>query len=478
MQLDSMVAGMAMAALTAMATGMAGSAGAAPEDGRAVETGEVSREVKRTTTYQYALAFPSGYEAVGERRWPMVIDLHGSGLRGLSTLKRMAGERDDRFVWLLPRHDGRGWWDVDTLAKMIDEVVEAHRVDPERVSVIGFSLGGFGAWELAASHPHKIAAIAPIAGGGNPFTASRMPHVPVWAFHGAKDDAVYPKLAEVMVDAVERAGGEAKLTMYPEVGHDCLGLTMSNAALFDWLHRQRRRTRARDEWVVRTATIAWMAEAPKLDGRVGREKAWRAATEFAGFMRPLAMRPDDVQTTVHVGYNDERLFVAIEAWDPAIDDLRVERTERDAEVWLDDSVEVLIGPDPKRQAAPGAEGEAEGEGEGEAKGGRGKAVYYQFVANAVGALYDGKGFDGKWDAEGVESAASKLDDRWVVELAIPWKAMDRSAPAEGETLGMLFARNHRPPGRPSFITQWPPTNGRGNHAPDRFATMTAGPRGE
>jgi hypothetical protein len=59
-------------------------------------------------------------------------------------------------------------------------------------------------------------------------------------------------------------------------------------------------------------------------------------------------------------------------------------------------------------------------------------------------------------------------------LAIPWKALGREAPEGGQTMGMLFARTHANPGQPRYYTQWPPTNGKGNHAPDHFAPITFG----
>lgn len=432
---------------------MAGGAAFGQGDPPAAETGEVSRKVSRTHRYQYALVFPPGYEADGEKRWPMVVDLHGSGRPGLETLKREGAERDDRFIWLLPRHDGRGWWDAATLAKLIERVRDQHRVDPDRVSVMGFSMGGFGAWELAAEYPHLVAAIAPLAGGGDPFKARRLVHVPVWAFHGKRDDTVGVELAEAMVDAVERAGGDARLTVYPDVGHGCRELAMSNARLYEWLAAQRRGTRARDEWVRRAARAPRLEQTPTLDGRLD-DKAWRDAATLTGFMRPLGAQPAEVQTDVKLGYTDSHLCVGLTAWDPHVSNLQAERTERDAEIWFDDSVEVLI--------------DADGDGE----------TYFQFVANANGALYDARGFDGDWDAEGVEVAAGRQDDRWIVELTIPWEALGRAAPEAGRTLGMLFARTHHNPDRPRYYTQWPPTNGQGNHAPDRFAPITFGASNE
>jgi predicted peptidase len=51
-------------------------------------------------------------------------------------------------------------------------------------------MGGYGTWELAVKYPDKFAAIVPICGGGNPVLVNRIGHIPIWVFHGAKDNIV------------------------------------------------------------------------------------------------------------------------------------------------------------------------------------------------------------------------------------------------------------------------------------------------
>ena len=95
-------------------------------------------------------------------------------------------------------------------------------------------MGGFGTWSLACHQPDRFAAIAPICGGGQWFLAKRLKDLPVWAFHGGKDPVVPVELSEKMVGAVKMAGGDAKLTVYPEAGHDSWTATYDNPELYDW----------------------------------------------------------------------------------------------------------------------------------------------------------------------------------------------------------------------------------------------------
>ncbi len=53
--------------------------------------------------------------------------------------------------------------------------------------------------------------------------ARRLKEMPIWVFHGAKDSVVPLTQSEEMVEAVKEAGGQAKLTVYPDANHDsCL----------------------------------------------------------------------------------------------------------------------------------------------------------------------------------------------------------------------------------------------------------------
>ena len=71
------------------------------------------------------------------------------------------------------------------------------------------------------------------------WNAARLVNVPVWAFHGAKDAVVLLEESVKMVEAVKRSGGKAKLTVYPENGHDAWSDTYSDPNVFLWLLQHR-----------------------------------------------------------------------------------------------------------------------------------------------------------------------------------------------------------------------------------------------
>jgi predicted peptidase len=197
----------------------------------------------------YLLSLPTDYEK-STQSWPLVIFLHGSGESGNDLNKvKVHGppklvETKGAFPFILisPQSPGRGW-NPDVLNGLLDAVIKEYRVDKDRVYLTGLSMGGYGTWTLAAAHPEKFAAIAPICGGGNPADAGKLAKLPAWVFHGAKDPTVALKRSEEMVEALKAAGGEPKFTVYPDAGHDSWTETYENPKFYEWLLAQKRSKR-------------------------------------------------------------------------------------------------------------------------------------------------------------------------------------------------------------------------------------------
>lgn len=199
---------------------------------------------------RYWLALPPEYDAEPDRRWPLLMFLHGAGERGddIELVKKhgppklIAAGRAFPFIVVAPQCPADDWWtstrQILTLKALLDAIIAAHRVDPDRVYLTGLSMGGYGTWQLACEYPGLFAAIAPICGGGPRQLAYRLRRVPAWAFHGARDSVVPPSESDVMVEALRRAGGTAQFTLYPEAGHDAWTAAYDDPALYDWMLRQ------------------------------------------------------------------------------------------------------------------------------------------------------------------------------------------------------------------------------------------------
>lgn len=199
-------------------------------------------ETQMPVRLDYLLSLPDGYED-GEKQHPLLIFLHGAGERGddLKLVKKHgppklidAGQAFPMIV-VSPQCPANERWQVKELVALLDHLETEFRVDPKRIYVTGLSMGGFGTWELAATIPDRLAAVLPICGGGEPFWAGTMKPVPVWAFHGERDPVVPLRRSEEMVDALSAVGGQAKLTVYPDVGHDSWTPTYAEDSWLTWL---------------------------------------------------------------------------------------------------------------------------------------------------------------------------------------------------------------------------------------------------
>lgn len=180
-----------------------------------------------------------------EGRLPCILFLHGSGERGtdpellaLQGLpKYLTAGREIPAVVVCPQcPEGIVW---DNLPFQLDAILEdvqaRYPVDKTRLSLTGLSMGGYGAWSYAITHPRRFFRVAPICGGGMLWRAGALKEVPVWAFHGEKDTEVPRVYSEMMVEAVKEKGGDAVLTLFPGVGHNSWDPAYLQTGLISWL---------------------------------------------------------------------------------------------------------------------------------------------------------------------------------------------------------------------------------------------------
>ena len=198
----------------------------------------------------YLVSLPAGFDEADNAAatWPLLLFLHGMGERGtdLDKVRRIGLPRLIEqgmtlpFVVLSPLCPDDEWWNLAALEALIEDACTRYRIDRDRVYLTGLSMGGFGVWALAARHPERYAAIMPICGGGATKWATRLRDLPIWAFHGAKDNVVPLTRVQPLLDEITSAGGSPRLTIYPEAGHDSWTETYVNNDVYRWLLSHRR----------------------------------------------------------------------------------------------------------------------------------------------------------------------------------------------------------------------------------------------
>ena len=219
-------------------------------------------------TLNYRMLLPKDFEA--SKTYPLVLMLHGAGERGNDNKKQLAHGSQlflnetvrDSFsaIVIFPQCPKNDYWsklDADRSTKpitfnykyneaptkamglvmdLMKDMVAKPFVKTDQVYVMGLSMGGMGAFEIIYRHPKMFAAAIPICGGGDPESVTAYAKdIPLWIFHGAKDDVVDPKLSLNMASAIISAGGFPKLTLYDFANHNSWDPAFAEPELLNWL---------------------------------------------------------------------------------------------------------------------------------------------------------------------------------------------------------------------------------------------------
>jgi predicted peptidase len=202
---------------------------------------------------KYVVFVPHGYK--GDKEFPLIFFQHGAGERGddgqlpvmqgiaNGGIKFKSNEKTFPFFVIFPQCKVKSNWkaggsDANRALAILEEIQKAYKIDDKRLYLTGLSMGGFGTWSLAAAHPNKWAAIAPICGRGDLKDADKIKHIPCWCFHGDQDKAVNVKLSREMIDAFKKAGGNPRYTELPFVGHNSWDSAYVTPELYQWFLKQ------------------------------------------------------------------------------------------------------------------------------------------------------------------------------------------------------------------------------------------------
>lgn len=215
---------------------------------------------KGRTTMPYRLFVPDTYD--NANKYPLVIWLHGAGGAGTDNLRQISGDNYyGPHLWAAAENQSKypafvlvpqttGSWAVADPNKLSEEesltvaIIEAlekeFSIDSKRIYISGQSNGGNGTWDLVTKRPSLFAAAVPLCGGGNPGLAARVARLPIWAFHGEKDEIIPATYSRNMIAEIRQKGGSPKYTEYPGVGHDVWLHALKEPGLVDWLFAQHR----------------------------------------------------------------------------------------------------------------------------------------------------------------------------------------------------------------------------------------------
>ncbi|MEW4489754.1 alpha/beta hydrolase-fold protein [Thalassoglobus sp. JC818] len=297
--------------------------------------------------HRYGIYLPADYSP--DKNWPVVLFLHGAGEKGtdgyqpLSVGLGVALEQQPNlpFIAVFPQCESErsrhltAWLanspDTDRALKILMQVESEYSIDPSRRTLCGWSMGGYGAWSLAAASPELWQGVMALSGGeiekGLKLESLANSKIPVWAIHGSNDELIPSDRSAELVRKLSEAGGNAELSVVENAGHDVWRIAFANPDVLNWLTNPSADKVVKLESTAETAKLPIMANfyrqslmtqvtlADKLALRLGNEALASISDGISEFLPRSALQGDlpDIEReftsssgTVHVLFSNIR----------------------------------------------------------------------------------------------------------------------------------------------------------------------------
>jgi predicted peptidase len=222
----------------------------------------------KTDTIFYRILFPENFDPL--KKYPVILVLHGGGERGDDNEAQLTHgaklfldpqvRKNFPSIVVFPQCPKGSYWSntisstdsaghrhfnfqkggkptkaMQALTGMVDNILDKPYVDKNQVYVGGLSMGGMGTLEILRRKKKTFAAAFVICGGDNLANVNKYKKVPLWMFHGGKDNVVNPKYSKEIADQLKIIGKEVKYTLYPEVAHSSWDNAFAEPDLLPWL---------------------------------------------------------------------------------------------------------------------------------------------------------------------------------------------------------------------------------------------------
>ncbi len=234
---------------------------------------EAKLYIDGTDTLRYRILYPNNFDST--KKYPLLLFLHGAGERGNDNESQLIHgaklfatdylkERHPAIV-IFPQCPKEDYWskvEVDRssyplklnfdyeggptkalglVMDLLDQSLAQSHINPDRVYLMGLSMGAMGSFELLARRPETFAAAIPICGGGDPESVGAYAKgIALWVIHGARDNVVDPLQSMEMVSALLGAGAHPRMSLYEFANHNSWDPAFAEPELLPWLFSHKR----------------------------------------------------------------------------------------------------------------------------------------------------------------------------------------------------------------------------------------------
>ena len=202
-----------------------------------------TQEAVKGDGYPFWIYVPDDYEQY-QRTTPLIIFLHGASLRGTDMNKVLkygpldAVKRGLQIPALIVApQNPKGHWVPQKINDILEWMQRHYTFNPQRVYVIGMSLGGYGTLDFAQTYPQKVAAAMALCGGSTLRNYQNLGLLPLWIIHGTADTAVKVEESQKVVDAMKqmRADSRLRYDWIRGASHGDLARFFYLSDTYDWL---------------------------------------------------------------------------------------------------------------------------------------------------------------------------------------------------------------------------------------------------
>jgi predicted peptidase len=199
---------------------------------------------------KYGVFVPHSYSP--SKWYPTILFLHGGFENGSDPDKAfnvgigpVIADKAETFEYIVIFPQARSSWrdgptETNDAYAALQETRKKYRVDDARVTLTGLSWGGYGVWALAQEHPTEFCALVPMCGNEKTDAVPAVKRIPTWCFHNNLDPFVSAGDSKNMVNLINEAGGQAKITTYGAIGHDVWVRAYKEPELWAWIGKQRK----------------------------------------------------------------------------------------------------------------------------------------------------------------------------------------------------------------------------------------------
>ncbi len=181
---------------------------------------------------QFVMRVPADFDP--RKSYPLVVWLHGSNGRPAPDADYV---HNARYIEVRPWGRGDNSFTglgEDDVFRAMEYAMRWYRIDPTRVYVTGRSMGGIGAWGVAARNPDRFAASAPICGLAYGLPLENLRSVPILNQHGLEDWRLAIDHSRFAVSAIQQLGYPVLHKEIPGWGHE-ITTAPPLYPVYDWL---------------------------------------------------------------------------------------------------------------------------------------------------------------------------------------------------------------------------------------------------